>query len=229
MVHPRSSLDRKDLAIEFDTSSGGNARERKIVRGVASPLGFLADSVEAVDNGRFTGIESKPHGEDVGNCLKVLTIAVPLDLPISVPYMSAVPVDPGNTRPRAIQSFAVVEVLVVDIAQSQMSEVKVVENPRRILPQASIKSFPEKSHLKPERMSGRGLYVPGIVPPLGLKIGVVEVVARKRILIARKSGSVDGLSSKKRHNSQAQRDATKGTPRSASYPAFVRQPSLPGE
>src|SRR5258707_2424593 len=86
------------------------------------------------------------------------------------------------------------ELPAIEIAEREMRKIEVLHIPvrLRIFRGLAAESFAEKSQLKPKMPAFGGAHVAGVVPPFGLKVGMVEMVARKFIAISGQRGLIVG-------------------------------------
>ena len=74
----------------------------------------------------------------------------------------------------------------IDVAQRQMRHPDIANVPHRRLLRAAIHALAEEGQLEAEAPAFSRVQIAGVVPPLGLKIGMIEVIARKFVVIAGK-------------------------------------------
>src|SRR5271155_4054753 len=99
------------------------------MRRVARAGGFLAHAVDAMNYRRLLRFESQPKRELVRDRLQILSRAFPFDLPVPIPDTPGFRIHASNTRPRTVQSFAMVKLAAADVAQRQMSHIHVWRGP----------------------------------------------------------------------------------------------------
>src|ERR1700752_4402719 len=78
----------------------------------------------------------------------------------------------------------------VQITQRQMRQIQVPHVPRRAFLLVPTDCLAKKRELEPEPAPVRRFHVPGVVPPLCLKVRMIEMVPRKLILVARQRRAV---------------------------------------
>jgi len=83
-----------------------------------------------------------------------------------------------------------IKLTAIEITYSQVSQVQIVNIPRRRFSGITINCLTEKRQFKAEAMTIRCSEIACVVPPLGLKIVMVEMVAREFVMIAREGGPV---------------------------------------
>src|SRR5262249_54838966 len=118
------------------------------------------------------------------HCFELLLFAIPAHPPILVPdplLHLAHACDPGAS---SIHMFHVIELSTFQIAERQVCQIDVTDIPRSGLSRRAIHSLPEKRALEAELASFASSYVAGVIPPLRLKLLVIEVVPREFISIA---------------------------------------------
>ena len=71
------------------------------------------------------------------------------------------------------------------IAQRQVRQIKVAHIPIAGCSLLALHALPEKCQLKAEAVSVGGFQVAGVIPPLGFVVRMIEVIARKFVLISR--------------------------------------------
>jgi len=78
-----------------------------------------------------------------------------------------------------------IETALVNIRKSQVRQVNLIGAPCAGLAGRRFGSLAKEGKFKTETVMIRSLHVPRVVPPLGLKIGMVEMIARKLVTISR--------------------------------------------
>jgi len=85
-------------------------------------------------------------------------------------------------------SRRVEELLAVEVADGEMSEVDVTQVPGGGLRGNAADTLTEESQLETELFAFGGLQIAGVIPPLGLVVGMIEEVAREFEAVARERG-----------------------------------------
>ncbi len=124
------------------------------------------------------------------NSLESLIIASPLNLPIAVPDARAGFADTRDAGSRTIHALAVVEALPIEIAQRKMRKIEIADIPNGGLRRIAIHRLAEKRELESKAMTAGGFEIAGVIPPLGLKIRMAEMIARKFEMVAGQCGTV---------------------------------------
>src|SRR5271156_6010881 len=153
------------------------------MRRVARAGGFLAHAVDAMNYRRLLRFESQPKRELVRDRLQILSIAFPFDLPIPVPDSAAFRINTSNARPRTVQSFAMIKFSAADVAQRQMSHIHVWRGPVGSFLHIAGHCFTEKSEFETEFVPVGASQIPGVIPPLSLKIRMIEIIAGKFVTV----------------------------------------------
>src|ERR1700741_3390110 len=99
--------------------------------------------------------------------------------PITVPDFFLCSVGSGDSRSGAIGAFSVEELFAVEVADGEMSQVNVAQVPGGGFRGIPGDALAEESQLEPELFAVGGLQIAGVIPPLGLVVGVIEEVARE--------------------------------------------------
>src|ERR1700722_2646005 len=115
---------------------------------------------------------------------QILRVAFPIDLPVSVPNASSLSIYSGNTRTSTVQSFPVVKLAAADVAQGQMGHERIQRRPVGSFLCFASQRFSEKCELKSEFVAVSGSQISGVVPPLSLKIWMIEIIAREFVTVA---------------------------------------------
>src|SRR5262249_19083256 len=137
----------------------------------------------AMDNRRLCRMQSKAKGEAFIDRLQLLLFAAPLNAPISVPDPTVGFAHACDSRTGAIDTFILIKTAAVQVAQSQMSEVQIADVPTRRVCQATADALAKKCQLETEAMAVRGTQVAGVIPPFRLKVGMIEMIAWKFVVI----------------------------------------------
>jgi hypothetical protein len=113
---------------------------------------------------------------------------IPLHAPVAVPDARLVEGRAGQARARAVQALGVQVLAAVDVAQGQVREPRVAHVPHGcgfLAPVGAAVDAPaEEGQLESEAPAVFVAEIAGVIPPLGLKFGVIEVVARELIAVA---------------------------------------------
>src|ERR1700677_1562095 len=184
VIHPRQTADLDGFATQRDRSVCRKPRERNVVRRVPRAGGFLAYAIFALNHGRFFRFQGELQIETWIDRLKRLLVAVPLDLPVAVPDARVLGAYPGDAGAGSIRALGVVEMPAVEIAEREVCEIKIAHVPRALLC-FPVCALAKKCELETESVTVGRCDVARVIPPLGLIFGMVEVVARKFIEVAR--------------------------------------------
>src|SRR5216683_7373444 len=138
-------------------------------------LGLLADPILALDHGLLDGPEMQGKPKLVGNAAQLLFMFGNVRLPIAVPHQPGLGIHAGNPWTGSIEPFLAVKTLPADIAQRDVCHPQVVHKPGMAAIGAR-NTLPEKRQLKAKPVAVCRLHIPRVVPPLSLKVLMVEVV-----------------------------------------------------
>ncbi len=116
---------------------------------------------------------------------QLLVAAVPLNLPIAIPDAAEGFFHPGDAWAGTIGSFRVIKLPAIEIAQREMSEVEILHLPGRDLLGIAADGLPEESQFESKPPAVSRFQISGVVPPLGLKIRMIEMIARKFVPVSR--------------------------------------------
>src|SRR5882757_9843636 len=116
VVHPGEARDLECFSVEHDAAVCREARQRNVVRRVASAGCLLADTVFALNHRRFFRPQRESQCKIWINCFERLVVAIPLDLPVSIPDASVMATYPGDAGARAICALGVIKMAAVEIA-----------------------------------------------------------------------------------------------------------------
>lgn len=188
MVHPGEARDRGAVEGAFHRK----AREGDVVRCVARAFRGLADAIFPVNHERLARRQAQVEAHSFGHCRERLRARrlVPSHFPIAVPDAGLVEAGARYARSGSVQPLAVAETDSVDIGQRQVRQVQIVHAPcGGIVRGAAALPLPEEDQLESVAMSVARAEVPSVIPPLGAKVGVVELVARELIVVAGEGGT----------------------------------------
>src|SRR5579863_9911718 len=96
---------------------------------MAHAFRFLADAIFTVKHRRFFRMKRKMQLKLLLDGLQILIGALPLNLPIAVPDAAGRCADAGDTRAGAIDSFRMIKLLAIEIAEREMGEINVPDIP----------------------------------------------------------------------------------------------------
>src|SRR5947209_7975663 len=105
-------------------------------------------------------------------------------LPVPVPYLTGRRIYAGEARTSAVDSFFVIEVSSIQVADREMSEKDVADDPRCCLLVLAINSLTEEGQLKPEPAPVAVFQVACVIPPFRRVVRVIEVVARELVSVS---------------------------------------------
>src|ERR1700686_2290191 len=155
----------------------------------AGAFRFLAYAVLAMNHRWLCGVQGKMQLEALVDRLQLLRLTLPGNLPIAIPDALIAFADPGDSRPGPVGAFGMKELAAIQITQCQMSEINVAHVPGICFSVIAARGAAEKRQLKSKTAAIASFHVSGVVPPLGLEIRMIKVVARKRVAVARKRGA----------------------------------------
>src|SRR5437016_3421232 len=193
------------------------------MRSFAGAFRLLAYATRSVNDQRFDGLETEMESKLLTGGIQRLTVPAPLRGPVSIPYAPLLETCASHARSGPIQPLVGVEVFAIDIGERQVRQVRVVDAPRgTVLDRlAAALALPEEHQLESEALSIGGAQVPGVIPPLGAKVRMLEVIAWKCVMVTRKRGAIleihapgDGCN---RHGQQSNRAHT---PKVAMWTAY---------
>src|SRR5712664_510685 len=185
MIHPTGAAYFKFLVTEVDYTGGRQSRKRNIVRCTAGPLRFLADAIFTVDDWRFFRVQGQMQLKARIESLQIQVVAVPLNLPIPIPETTEGFAHRGDAWAGTIGAFRMIELTAIQIAQSEMREVEILHVPSRGLSGITADGLPEESQFESEPPAVNRFQISGVVPPFGLKIRMIEMVAREFVAVSR--------------------------------------------
>src|SRR5215469_4682479 len=148
------------------------------------PGRLLADPVLSLNHWRLARRHRQLDRKFFRHPAQLLLIAFPLHLPVPVPHPPLFQACPGNPRPLPIEPLRVIKLAAIQIAQRQVRKIQIPRRPcslRRI----PVHPLAEKCQLESKPVPARRLKISRVVPPLRLVFRMVEVIARKRILVSR--------------------------------------------
>src|SRR5258708_31355906 len=129
MVHPTRSDHFKFLASEADYTGGRQARYGNIVRDAARSLRFLADAAFTVNHRKFFRVQRQAQLKTLIDRFQLLVAPLPLNLPIAVPDAAELFVHRREARTGSIDTFRVIKLPAIQIAQSEMRDVEITYLP----------------------------------------------------------------------------------------------------
>ena len=112
-----------------------------------------------------------------------------LHLPVAVPDRPCALIDARNAGAGAVDALFVIEAPAAEIAQGKMRHVQIVNVPLRLV-RIACNRLAEEGQFETETMPVGGPEIAGVVPPLGLIVGMIEVIARKLVMIPGQRESV---------------------------------------
>ncbi len=181
VVHPGDAGHLKSAAEQFDFTAGDQPRQRNVMGRAAGSLCFLADAVLAVNHRRFCRLQREMQREAIVERLQILRLTLPGNLPIAVPDAPTAFANARDSRSGSIGALRVQKLAAIQIAQRQVRQVQVADVPRICLRVFAIHPLEEKRQLKSKTAAIRSFYVPRVVPPLGLEVRMIKVIARERV------------------------------------------------
>src|SRR5256885_7027233 len=108
----------------------------------------------------------------------------PNHTPIAIPYFLQGRVGSGDPGAGAVGAFDVKQFFLREIAHCEVRQVKIPHIPSRSLGRVSSDAFTKKRKLETKRAAVCRLQMSGVVPPLGLIVGMAEVIAWELVTIA---------------------------------------------
>src|SRR5260370_36763 len=78
----------------------------------------------------------------------------------------------------------------IQIADRESREVEILHIPGRSVRGIAADGLPEESQFESKAPAVRRFQIPGVIPPLSLKIRVIEMVAREFVTVSRQGGAV---------------------------------------
>src|SRR5579871_6179278 len=177
-------------------------RKGNVIGSFARAFGFLADAVFAIDDRRLARGEAERESHLLGDGREGLGrgAQVPLRFPVAVPDAALLEADTGDARAGAVQTLVVVELSGGDIGKRQVRQVQVIDAPGGlVVARPAALGLPEEYQLETKTAAIPATDVARVIPPLGAKLGMIEVVTRKFEPIAGQSLAVFGRSGEQRY------------------------------
>src|SRR5437016_8252791 len=103
-----------------------------------------------------------------------------------------------------------IKLTTFEVAQREMREIDIPQFPGSSLRGIAANSLPEESQLKSKPVAIRRFQISGVVPPFGLIVRMIEVIARELVAVSRQGGSV--LSGKRLQRQKRDSDTSELTP-----------------
>jgi hypothetical protein len=150
----------------------------------------LTDTILTVNDWRFFRVQREVKLKALIDGMQLLVAAVPLDLPVAVPDATEGFVHRGDARDGAVGALGMVKLASIKIAQREMRQVEILHFPSAGLCGIAAYSLAEESQFESETVAVRGFDISGVVPPFGLKIRMIEMVAWKFVVVPRQGGAV---------------------------------------
>src|ERR1700722_4718247 len=163
------------------------------MRCVPGARGLLTDTLDAVDDGRLQGAKVEVERKTRVDGLHLLRAReeVPLHVPIAVPDTRLVERGASESGAGAVESFGMEELAAIDVAQGQVRKPDFAHVPDGSGFHASIDALAEEGQLESEVPAPRIAQIAGVIPPLGLKFGMREVVAWELVAVAGERGTIE--------------------------------------
>src|SRR6266852_617514 len=136
--------------------------------------------------------------------------AAPLNLPIAIPNAAEGFVHVGDARARSVCALRMEKLPAIEIAQREMREVEILHIPDANLPGIAADGLAEEGQFESEAVALGRFQISGVVPPLGLKVRMIEIIAREFVAISGQSGAV--LRRKRLQKKKRGDDAREPTP-----------------
>src|SRR5580692_1924989 len=151
--------------------------QRNVVGRVARSLRFLTCAVFTMNDRRLFRMEREVQLELLIDGLQSLIRSLPLNFPVTVPDAGGWCAHAGDSRAGAIDSFRVIKLLVIQIAKPQMRQVNVLHIPSCSLSRITADGLTKKSQFESVMVAVCRFQISGVVPPLRLKIGMIEIIS----------------------------------------------------
>src|ERR1044072_8740033 len=137
-------------------------------------------------------MQTEPHAAP--HRLEPLPLALPRRRPVAVPYATLREAGACYPRASAVQALRVDEMPAADIRERQVRQVHIVSAPgRAVVGWPAARALAEENQLEAEPIALNGPHVAGVVPPLGLEIGMFEMIARKLVAITGQRFTIGGV------------------------------------
>src|ERR1700722_3242741 len=146
--------------------------------------GLPAYAVLTLNHRLLHGRQLQPKAKLVSNAPQLFAWFGYVRLPIAVPHQTSLGIHARNTGSGSIQPFLTIKPLPGDIAQRDVCHPQVVHKPG-VAAGVARNPLPEERELKAEPVTVHCLQIPGVVPPLGLIVLMIEVVSGKRERVTR--------------------------------------------
>src|SRR5438552_3303008 len=115
---------------------------------------------------------------------------MPLTLPIAIPYAAERFAHRGHPWAGSVYSFGVIKLTTVQIAQREMRKVEIFHIPRGGLRRIAVDSLPKKSQFESEPPSVCRFQISRVVPPFGLIIRMIKMIAGEFVAVSRQGCTV---------------------------------------
>src|ERR1700719_2857479 len=160
------------------------------MRRAAGSFRFLTYAVHAMNHRRFCRLHGEMQLKALVDRLQLLRLTFPGNLPVAIPDAPILLADAGDSRARAIRAFVMEKLAALQIAQCQVSEITVSHVPGIDLAGFPIRAAPEKCQFKSKTAAILSFHVSRVVPPFGLEVRMVKMIAGKFIAVAWKRGPI---------------------------------------
>src|SRR5271169_1051800 len=136
--------------------------------------------------------------------LQHLIVAIPGYFPVPVPDAALLLVNACDAGSRAVGAFGVIKLFVIQIAERKMSQIQIPKIPSFLFSGIAAHTLAEKRQFESEPMPIVRRNVSCVIPPFRLKLGMIEIIARKLVWVARDSNLIRALGSQRAHPNQQQ-------------------------
>src|SRR6266849_8286417 len=115
---------------------------------------------------------------------------MPLNAPISIPDAALRFAGASDAGAGSIGALRMIKLPAIEIAQREMRDVKILYVPRGGFYGIAADRLPEKRQFESKLAATGGFHVAGVIPPLGLKIRMAEIIAREFEAVTGQGGAV---------------------------------------
>jgi hypothetical protein len=184
VVHPGGSRYPIGLPSYEQTARRNQARQRNVVRRVPTSRCLLAHPILSVDYGRLTRMKLQRKRKPIVIGLQNQIIVLPWNVPVTIPTFLLSIANSRQARSGTIGLLGLIKPPTIEIAESQMGQVEILNVPRGRLRTITIHRLAKTTQFEAEEMAVSRREIARVIPPLRLKIGMVEMVARELVMIA---------------------------------------------
>ena len=105
-------------------------------------------------------------------------------MPVAIPDAVGCFACSGDAWAGAVGALGVIEVATVEVAEGEVREVEILRVPGGVFCGVAREGLAEEGEFEAETVTVRRLEIAGVIPPLGLEIRVIEMVAGEGIAVA---------------------------------------------